>query len=120
MKTSDLMIVLYVHDMPRAVEFYRDVLHLSVVSESPGWSMLACEGAFIGLHAIFPGCSEDTTRFAGMNLRVEDLDSAVVEVERAGGQLREIRDAEPPHVPVRLAVLQDTEGNVFELRQFIS
>ncbi len=36
-----------------------------------------------------------------------------------GGGVKEIREAQP-HVPVRLAVLKDTEGNVFELRELVS
>lgn len=114
MRTSNLMVIHYVHDMSRAVAFYRDVLGLRVRSESPGWSMLACGDATVALHIIEAGTPEGLTKHAGLNLQVDDLEAAVTEVERAGGRLHAIREASPPQVPVRLAEMFDCEGNAFE------
>ncbi len=119
MKARNPMVVLYVHDMARAVSFYSQVVGLTVLSESAGWSMLSCDGGVVGLHVIAPGIAEGTAAFAGLCLEVDDLDAAVSEVERGGGRLRQIKEAEPPRVPVRLAELVDSEGNGFELRQVV-
>lgn len=119
MPTSNLMVVQYVHDMPRAVAFYRDVFGLPVISQSAGWSMLACGDALIGLHIIEPGVSEGVTRHAGLNLQVEDLGTAVATIVKAGGSVHTIKEPELPRVPVRLAEVQDSEGNRFEVRQYV-
>jgi predicted enzyme related to lactoylglutathione lyase len=120
MATSNLMIVLYVHDMARALRFYTAVLNLSVVSQSPSLSVLACGRSLIGLHVIADGMAESTVSFAGLNLEVDDLDSIVANVEQAGGRVKNIIEAKRPRLPVRLAELEDTEGNGFELRQYVS
>lgn len=49
MKKVDYAIV-FVSDMKRSVEFYRDVLGLPLKFESPGWSEFATEGTVLGLH----------------------------------------------------------------------
>jgi len=108
------MVIQYVHEMSRAVAFYRDAMGLQVISESPGWSMLSCGNAFVGLHAIEAGVSEGLAGHAGLSLEVQDLEVAIADIRKAGGRLREIREPEP-QVPVRLAVVEDSEGNVFEI-----
>jgi predicted enzyme related to lactoylglutathione lyase len=108
------MVIQYVYDMSRAVAFYRDALGLKVVSESPGWSMLACGDAFVGLHIIESGVTEGLARHAGLSLEIHDLDVAIADICKAGGRLLEMREPEP-QVPVRLAIVQDSEGNVFEI-----
>jgi catechol 2,3-dioxygenase-like lactoylglutathione lyase family enzyme len=113
---SHLMIVQYVHEMDRAVAFYRDGVGLAVVSQSPGWSMLACGDALLGLHGVYAGVRERPVPFAGLNLEVDDLDAAVAQAVAHGARLVEIREPEP-RVPVRLAVLLDPDGGGFELRQ---
>src|SRR5262245_31194626 len=119
MRGSNLMVVQYVYDMRRALAFYRDALGLPVISESSGWSMLSCGDALIGLHIIEPGVSEGLARHAGLNLQVENLESAIADINRAGGKLLTVREAELPRVPVRLAEVQDSEGNGFEIRQYV-
>ena len=49
--------IVFVSDMKRSVEFYRDVLGLPLKFESPGWSEFATEGATLALHA----CKESTS-----------------------------------------------------------
>jgi predicted enzyme related to lactoylglutathione lyase len=120
MRASNLMVVQYVYDMSRAITFYRDALGLQVISESSGWSMLACGDALVGLHVIGPGVCEGLAPHAGLNLQVEDMESAIDNICKAGGEVRTVREAEPPRVPVRLAEVLDSEGNAFELRQYVS
>jgi catechol 2,3-dioxygenase-like lactoylglutathione lyase family enzyme len=110
------MVILYVHDMQRAVAFYRDGVGLTVTAQSPGWSMLACGDASVGLHHIYRGVTEHPVPFAGLNLQVDDLDLAVAQAVAHGARLVEVREAEP-NIPVRLGVLVDPDGNGFELRQ---
>jgi lactoylglutathione lyase len=43
--------MVFVSDMRRSVEFYRDVVGLPLRFESPGWSEFATEGATLALHA---------------------------------------------------------------------
>jgi predicted enzyme related to lactoylglutathione lyase len=116
MRASNLMVIQYVYDMPRAIAFYRDALGLRVVSESPGWSMLSCGDALVGLG---PGVVEGLSPHAGLNLQADNLESAIADVCKAGGSLRTVREPEPPRVPVRLAEMLDSEGNAFELRQYV-
>jgi catechol 2,3-dioxygenase-like lactoylglutathione lyase family enzyme len=111
-----LMMIQYVHDMDRALAFYRDGVGLAVVAHSSGWSMLSCGDALLGLHGIYAGVSERPVAYAGLNLEVDDLDPAVARAVAHGATLTEIREAEP-RVPVRLAVMVDPDGNGFELRQ---
>lgn len=112
----NLMVIRYVHDMDRAVAFHRDGLGLAPVMSSPGWSLLACGDALVGLHHIHAGVREHPVGFAGLNLEVDDLDAASRRAIGHGARLVEIREAEP-RVPVRLAAMVDADGNGFELRQ---
>jgi lactoylglutathione lyase len=44
-------VIVFVSDMKRSVEFYRDALGLPLRFESPGWTEFATEGATLALHA---------------------------------------------------------------------
>ena len=44
-------VMVFVSDMKRSTEFYRDVLGLPMKFESPGWTEFAAEGATLALHA---------------------------------------------------------------------
>lgn len=118
MKSRDPLFILYVHDMDRALTFYSETFALEVVQHTPGWSMLRFDGATVALHIISPGSNEAICKQAGLSLQVDDLDEAIQEVIRAGGE--HIITREPNNfVPVRMCELRDTEGNAIELRQFI-
>ena len=54
-----------------------------------------------------------------MNLHVENLDEGIEAVTAAGGEHIVTREA-TDFVPVRMCELKDTEGNGFELRQFVA
>lgn len=112
------MFIHYVRDMGRALAFYRDALGLDPVQETPGWSMLRCQGCIVALHIIAPGTEERPVAHAGLNLQVDDLDAAVEEARAGGAEIRAVRPA-GGGVPVRLAELRDPDGNGFELRQFV-
>ena len=116
MKSSDLMVVYYVFDMERAFRFYTEAVGLESRSQSPGWSELACGEATLALHILESGSERALTPVPTLNLRVDELEPAIERVIEAGGHLINKREAEP-HIPVRLAELKDTEGNLFEFRQ---
>jgi catechol 2,3-dioxygenase-like lactoylglutathione lyase family enzyme len=115
MATRSLLIVLYVPDMAGATAFYRDGLGLPLVMQSPGWSMLACGDALIGLHLIEPGVAERPVPYAGLNLLVDDLEAAIQRAVEHGARLVELREPDRAGLP-RLGVLLAPDGNGFELR----
>ena len=119
MKVSDPLFILYVLNMDRAVRFYQHCFDLAVVQHTPGWSMLRCGGATIALHILSENSAEGVAPHAGLNLQVTDLDEAIETVINNGGEHLVTREA-TDFVPVRMCELRDTEGNGFELRQFVA
>ncbi|MCB1646645.1 MAG: VOC family protein [Pseudomonadales bacterium] len=119
MNAGDPLFILYVYDMNRALSFYRDTFALTVVQHTPGWSMLRCGGATIALHILSEGSTESLATHAGLSLQVDDLDAGINAVLAAGGEHIVTREA-TDFVPVRMCELRDTEGNGFELRQFVA
>ena len=115
MKVEGVTYMLMAQDMDRAVAFYRDVIGLESKFSSPMWSELAFGDAIVALH----GGGNDELRSTGLSFQVEDLDSAVREIERGGGQAtREPEDR--PGEPIRLAEAVDTEGNAFALTEMVA
>jgi len=115
--TYNPMIIHYVHDMNRAYRFYNETLGLEPDTRSDGWSTLKCADTLVALHIIHE-IEDNVLPQAGLNLQVDDLDAAVKEIESGGGKVRQVREA-GGGVPVRLAKVEDTEGNGFELREFV-
>lgn len=118
-QAGDPMFILYVHDMDRAVAFYQQVLGLKILQHTPGWSMLRVGGATLALHILGPKSAEAPAAHAGLSLQVEELDDGIAAVVAAGGGHIVTREPDG-FVPVRMCELKDPEGNVFELRQFVS
>ena len=81
--------------------------------------MLRCGGATIALHILSKNSTESVAPHAGLNLHVDDLDTGIKAVIDAGGEHLITREA-TDFVPVRMCEVRDTEGNGFELRQFVS
>ena len=119
MQVKDPLFILYVRDMDRALAFYRDTFDLEVVQHTPGWSMLKCGAATIALHILSKNSAESVAPHAGLNLHIDDLDAGIEAVVSAGGVHIVTREA-TDFVPVRMCELRDTEGNGFELRQFMA
>jgi predicted enzyme related to lactoylglutathione lyase len=92
-----------VQDMERAVTFYGTVLGLQLAFSSPDWTELAWHDAVIALHR--DGAATDAQRWLGFE--VDDIDSALAEIEVGGGR----REAERIEGGVRLVTVEDTEGN---------
>lgn len=118
MKVRNPMFVFHVQDMQRALRFYRDAFELEPTMTTPGWSMLKGPGCVVALH--IASRSEHTPRStaAGLGFEVDDLVAAGKAVETAGGRARPIRPA-GLGAPVRVREIEDSEGNVLELRQWL-
>lgn len=114
----NLMIVLYVPDMDAAVRFYRDGLGLDLVAQRPGWSMLGCGDAIVGLHGIYRGVIEAPVPHAGLNLQVDDLEAAIAQAVAHGATHVATREPDRAGLP-RLGVMLAPDGNGFELRQVV-
>jgi catechol 2,3-dioxygenase-like lactoylglutathione lyase family enzyme len=104
--------VLWVEQMSRAVAFYRDLLGLTVLMESDGWSELGRGDVIIGLHAGGTGADCRT----GLSVQVEDLSRAVAELIAGGGSLASGPSANDDE-PVRICEVRDPEGNLFMLTE---
>jgi predicted enzyme related to lactoylglutathione lyase len=99
--------VLFVHDMRRALVFYRDVLGFEAeYPPSPGWASLVRGGTAIGLH---DGRTDarPTENQPILYLAVEDFDRALAALRAAG------RTVETHATPAgkRLGLFHDPEGN---------
>ena len=115
MKVEGVTYMLMAQDMDRAVAFYRDVIGLEPRFSSPMWSELTFGGAIVAMH----GGGSAELRSTGLSFQVENLSSAVREIERGGGRVtREPEDR--PGEPIRLAEVVDTEGNAFALTEMVA
>lgn len=113
---TDPMVIHYVHDMNRAITFYRSVFEVQTTFESPGWSTFDFGSFVLALHILHEGSEEKPVPHAGLNLLVSHIETVQERIEAAGGELWELREPDD-FVPVRVASCRDTEGNGFELRQ---
>ena len=115
MKARDPIFIHYVHDMERAKRFYTEVFDVKPLQESPGWTTLNFGTLQLALH-ILPANDDLPLPNAGLNLKVDHIETIQADIERLGGRLKELRE---PHggVPVRVACFEDSEGHGFELRQ---
>ena len=115
MKVEGVTYMLMAQDMDRAVAFYREVVGLGLRFSSPMWSELTFGDVVVALHG---GGSGELNR-TGLSFQVEDLDSAVREIEHGGGRVtREPEDR--PGEAIRLAEVVDTEGNTLAMTEMVS
>lgn len=102
--------MLWVTDMDRAVNFYRDVIGLDVHTQSPNWSELTLGDSTVALHQ----GTNDKLRMTGLSFEVDDIGEACREIEVAGGSI-----VHPPRdggIPgLRLAEVTDPDGNRIQL-----
>jgi predicted enzyme related to lactoylglutathione lyase len=105
-------LLVYVHDMPRSVSFYRDTLGLPLQVESPGWSQFDLgNGAFLGLHPAMgqgtpaagwvPGFSVDDIKAARQRLIDQGSSISLDFHDIPGGVVLEVRD--PDGNPIQLS-----------------
>jgi predicted enzyme related to lactoylglutathione lyase len=98
-----------VQEMERAVTFYESVLGLERRFASPDWTELAWRDAVIALHR--GGSATDAAGWLGFE--VDDIESALVEIEAGGGS----RATERNEGGARLVTVVDPEGNSLTIGQ---
>lgn len=107
-------VVLFVKDLGRATAFYRDVLGLRVVIDSPGFVGVLAGGQMIGLHPSEAGGSD-----VGLGpipyFKVSDIAATVQELRSRGVHVH----FEPMLMPggQTIATIHDSEGNALGLTQ---
>lgn len=112
MTVQKIKYALWAKDWQRAVAFYRDLFGGRVTLEMEVWSEVEIANGIIGIH----GGGEGRRTWTGLSFQVEDLRSAIVELQEHGGQLtREPTDT--PEDPLHLAMCVDPEGNEFMMTQ---
>ena len=115
-------IIHYIDDMERAIGFYRAV-GLEATSESPGWSTFkVLPGLELALHAGKTAASGESHPFDAMtttfSMSVDDLEPYCERVTAAGGEVQRILEPRE-HIPVRMALVSDPDGNGFQINQYV-
>jgi catechol 2,3-dioxygenase-like lactoylglutathione lyase family enzyme len=113
--TSIGQIAIVVHDLPKAVEFYRDKLGLRFLYEFPGLAFFDCGGVRIMLS--FPENAEFDHPASILYYKVADINQAWRALEARGVKLEH-----EPHVVARMpdhdlwiCAIRDPENNLVEL-----
>ncbi|MGH2365214.1 MAG: VOC family protein [Chloroflexota bacterium] len=101
-----------VSDMARAARFYKQAFNLTAAMESPYWSEFSlATNVILALHGGMQGGIE-----MGLGFEVEDVSSAVAEVEAAGGRVfAPVEDK--PNEGIRIATVTDPDGNHIRIAQ---
>lgn len=109
----------YVYDMARARRFYESVFGVAPSFASSGWTTLNFGSFELALHILSPGdMDEAPLPHGGLNLEVDQIEEMQALIEQYGGSMIDLREP-GPNVPPRVATFRDSEGNGFELRQYI-
>ncbi|HEY4955529.1 MAG TPA: VOC family protein [Gemmatimonadaceae bacterium] len=108
-------IAIVVHDLPKAVEFYRDKLGLKFLYEFPGLAFFDCAG--VRLMLSFAESPEFDHPASILYYKVADINAAWSVLQARGVKLEH-----DPHVVARMpdhdlwiCAFRDTENNLLEL-----
>jgi catechol 2,3-dioxygenase-like lactoylglutathione lyase family enzyme len=111
------MVMVLVSDMERSLAFYRDVLGLPVVEESPAWSELDAGTIHVGLHHVDGegGLSAGEGGSVQLTFYVEDAAAAVARLRDGGADIA----TEPTQEGFGgiIAVVNDPDGYPIQLLQ---
>jgi lactoylglutathione lyase len=111
--------IVFVADMKRSIEFYRDVLGFPLKIESPGWSEFATEGTVLALH---PGAGGTVSEAVGEKtpagtcqpgFLVPDLEAFHQQVVAKGAKC-----VQPPKMQdfgAKLGIYADPDGLMFSV-----
>jgi catechol 2,3-dioxygenase-like lactoylglutathione lyase family enzyme len=103
-------VVLYMRDMQRAIDFYRDTLGLTASFESEHWRTFGTGSCTLAFHVTDrrgPGTGEPDPTFL-----VADADAERVRLAAAGVDVTDIREPAPG---VRVFDARDPDGNRFSI-----
>lgn len=110
----------YVKDMECARRFYEAVFGVSPSFTSSGWTTLDFGSFELALHILSPADMDEAPMpYAGLCLEVDRIEDMQELIERNGGKMTALREPQPPQVPPRVASFGDSEGNGFDLRQYV-
>jgi methylmalonyl-CoA/ethylmalonyl-CoA epimerase len=108
-------IAVTVHDLPRAIAFYRDTLGMKFLFQAPNVAFFDCGGIRLML-----GQSEDSEQKQHGTIlyyKVEDIDRTFAALKQRGAQVEREPHfiAKMPDHELWLAFFHDTEGNIVGL-----
>lgn len=78
------LFMVVVTDMDRSVAFYRDVLGLKLLFQTPGWSSLSAGNVEIGLHSESEHLKVRPTESAQMAFYVDDITKSIAYLKANG------------------------------------
>jgi predicted enzyme related to lactoylglutathione lyase len=116
MKVRNPVVIHWARRMDAAVDFYSELFAAPVLSRSLTWSMLDLGDVRLALHLIDDEQPERPLPNAGLNLEVDAIDELVDHAAALGGRCVDVKGPAPA-MPFRVAILEDVDGNGFELRQ---
>ena len=113
-------IIIFVSDMQRSTEFYRDLLGLSLKFSSPGWTEFATGTTTIALHpardaAQSSSQGQSPAGQAQLRFQVDDLNTVYTSLHAQGVKFSLPPKQQPEGGSV--AVLHDPDGLGITLRQ---
>lgn len=123
MKLNLDTVVLYVQNIDRLREFYRDVLGLEIVEDDKSvWVLLKAGSGYVGLHKIgdqYLNKIEEGYQFDNNTKIVftidDDINMVRQQLSDIGVSMREIKNYD--NYDYLLCDGQDPEGNVFQLKK---
>lgn len=80
---------LYVRDMPRALEFYRDILAIPLEGDAHWTEATFPGGTRFALHALHDGVGAPSSGTIHLDFEVADVDAAAARLRDAGVEVRE-------------------------------
>jgi len=104
--------IVFVSDMTRSIQFYRDVLGLPLKFESPHWTEFANEGSTLALH---PASAENPAGTCQLGFPVEGLDA--VHQRLAAQGVKVVMAPRTEQYGIRQAVYADPDGLRFTLAE---
>ena len=109
------VVYLYVADLDRSLEFYRDLLGLPLEADAddPQWAEVTLSGGTrFALHAAGASMMPQVPGTIRVNFEVDDIDAAAERIERSGGTVVVPKTDVPGG---QILVARDPQGAVFGL-----
>jgi lactoylglutathione lyase len=108
------LIMLVVRDMGRSVRFYRDVIGLKLMFETPGWAQLDAGNIQLGLHPESEHLKARPNESCSFGFYVQDIEHAVADLRARGATIL----MEPKKEEFgMLALAADPDGYTVQLYQ---